>query len=932
MDPDSEMQSSDPRLSEKGVGGITSSETPDVQAGTGKTVGGDSSISVNPDIAAGREDLSKQLARVCSMDLPPDDPCVTFLRDKGMDLGTDGGVRLLAGNSPLQGKRWYLSVEVRGHSFDFLIDTGASHTMVSRETSRVFVEPSDNLYKGITASTATGSEMQTYGRLVLPLKVNGRNYVISPVVADIADDGILGLDFAALYGTTLDPRSGMLTFELPSRSIIQCKLKRISSMAVVAQTCKIPAGHMCNVLVRTDGLESNRMGVVEPDIDRLASIGARSANTLVQNVRRTVIPVCNLLKEDIKLHKGMVIGEAGYANRNGEFGSPEVGEVMARLELGSAGAFEDGESASADSTVYRLPTWMADMFSDIPISTAEEKGLVAGVLNRYADAFKSPDQILGRTDRVLHRIDTGEARPIRIPYRRMPLSKKAKMEEAMMDMLEGGVIRPSTSPWSSPIQMTTKKDGTIRFCVDYRGLNGVTKKNAYPLPRIDECLDSLGGNKWFSCLDLQSGYWQIGMHPDDVEKTAFSTQHGLFEFDRMPFGLCNAPAVFERMMEDMLRGLLNKVCLVYLDDIIVFGKTLNEAASNLELVLMRLIEWGLKLKPSKCKLFRQEVDYLGRIVSERGIEANPGKIQAVMTWAKPQNAKDVRSFLGFCSYYRDFIPGFSDLAVPLQEIAVVKQKGDRGRYPPFEWTEKANRAFDALKLKFKETPVLKYPTEEGRFILDTDASNDSIGAALSQVQEGVEVPISFASNSLSKTQRNYCTTKRELLAIVVYTKKFRHYLYGGNFTIRTDHSSLRWLLNFKDAEGMIGRWLAHLSEFGLSNAQIEHRSGAKHLNADALSRIPVRRCQRIDCDDCGAHNAVIAGVAGLEDSPLEGKVFWSTTELLEAQMQDGSIKKVAGWLARGAKPVRPTLSVENAETRKLVGQWSLLTFREDLLC
>ena len=263
------------------------------------------------------------------------------------------------------------------------------------------------------------------------------------------------------------------------------------------------------------------MGVVEPNADLLAPIGARSANTLVQNVQRTVIPVYNLLKKDIKLHKGMVIGEAGYTDRNGEFGSPEVSEVMARLESGSAGAFEGDESASADSTVCRLPTWMADMFSDIPISTAEEKDLVAGVLNRHIDAFKSPGQILGRTDRVLHQINTGDVRPIRIPYRRMPLSKKAKMEEAMKEMLEGGVIRPSTSPWSSPFQMTTKKDGTIHFCVDYQGLNEVTKKNAYPLPRIDECLDSLGGNKWFSCLDLQSGYWQIGMHPDDVEKTAF---------------------------------------------------------------------------------------------------------------------------------------------------------------------------------------------------------------------------------------------------------------------------------------------------------------------------------------------------------------------------------------------------------------------------
>ena len=502
----------------------------------------------------------------------------------------------------------------------------------------------------------------------------------------------------------------------------------------------------------------------------------------------------------------------------------------------------------------------------------------------------------------------------------------------MRDMLEGGVIRPSSSPWCSPVQMVTKKDGTIRFCIDYRCLNGVTKKNAYPLPRIDECLDALGGNKWFSCLDLQSGYWQVGMHPDSVEKTAFSYQRGLYEFDRMAFGLCNAPATFERMMEDMLRGYLGRICLVYLDDIIVFGKTMKEAAANLELVLEKIREWGLKLKPSKCKLFRKSVEYLGRIVSENGVEANPGKITAVMTWTRPRTAKDVRSFLGFCSYYRDFIPNFAELAVPLQNLVVLKSKGSRGRYGTFEWTAEAEHAFVALKSKFRDTPILRYPTTDGRFILDTDASDTSIGAALSQIQEGVEVPLAFASNSLSKTQRNYCTTKRELLAVVVYTRKFRHYLYGGNFTIRTDHSSLRWLLNFKEAEGMIGRWLAHLSEFGMSNAHMEHRSGAKHTNADALSRIPIRRCQRLDCTDCGAHNAVLAGVRDLEDCPSEGKIFWTLTELLDAQVADPSIRRVAAWVIAGAKPIRPGLSLESAEVRKLVGQWPLLTFREGLLC
>ena len=931
-DPIGSTVSTDHRPEPSGAGGKVKSNWQGHGSGaqgTGRT----SSDSSTLDDVTGRGALAKHMAMICSLELPPDDPCVAFLRERGMDLDAADGLETIAGISPLGGKRWYLSCRVRGRPVDFLIDTGASHTMISRDICRSIVVKSDDLFKGITANTASGSAMQTYGRLVLPLQTGDRNYVFSPVVAELADDGILGLDFAAFYGLTLDPRSGKATIEWPQKSVVQCVLKRVSSVASVAQTCRIPAGHVCNVLVTSEGLERNRMGIVEPDIKFLAKRGVYSDATLVQNVHRAVIPVCNPLNWDVRLEKGMVVGGIQYADRIGEWDSPEVEEALSRLESGHADRLEAGiEGVSAGDTAQKLPTYLSEMFHDTHLELQEDKDKLSALLSRHLSSFKSPDETLGRTDRVLHRIDVGNAQPIRTPYRRMPLSKKLEADRQLEEMLGAGIVRNSLSPWSSPVQMVTKKDGTMRFCVDYRGLNGVTKKNAYPIPRVDECLDALGGNKWFSCLDLQSGYWQIGMHPDDVEKTAFSYQRGLFEFDRMAFGLCNAPATFERMMEDMLRGLLGKVCLVYLDDIIIFGKTTEEAMSNLGVVLDRIENYGLKLKPGKCKLFRRSVEYLGRIVSEDGVKANPGKIDAVMTWSRPQSAKEVRSFIGFCSYYRDFIPGFAELVSPLQDLIILKPKSSRGRYGTFSWSEKAEKAFNALKLKFQETPVLRYPTVEGRFILDTDASNTSIGAALSQMQEGVEVPISFASNTLSKTQRNYCTTKRELLAVVVYTRKFRHYLCGGDFTIRTDHSSLKWLLNFKEAEGMMGRWLAHLSEFGLSNTHMEHRSGAKHLNADGLSRIPVRLCQRLDCTDCGAHKAVIAGVNGIDDPLSEGVVFWSLNELLDAQIQDRSIKKVAEWVVAGAKPVRPALSLESAEIRKLVGQWPLLTFRQGLLC
>ena len=536
---------------------------------------------------------------------------------------------------------------------------------------------------------------------------------------------------------------------------------------------------------------------------------------------------------------------------------------------------------------------------------------------------------LGRTDKVKHSIDSGDAAPFKMPYRRLPLAKKRVVEEQVRIMLEQKVITPSSSPWSSPVQMVTKKDGTIRFCIDYRKMNGVTKKNAYPLPRIDETLDSLGGNQWFCTLDLQSGYWQIAMKEEDKEKTAFTSHIGLYQFELMPFGLCNAPATFEAMMETLLSDLLWRKCLMYLDDVIVFGKSFEECALNLGEVLQRIRDNGLTLKPKKCELFKKSMVYLGRIISTDGVKADPEKLETVATWETPKGPKDIRSFLGFCSYYRDFIPGFSGVSQPLQKLSHWTPGRRKEKFP---WGAEQDRAFQALKALFEDTPVLRYPTEHGHFILDTDASNESIGAALSQIQEGIEVPLAFASNSMNKAQRNYCTTKRELLAVVVYTKKFRHFLYGGNFTLRTDHSALRWLLNFKDAEGMIGRWLNHLSEFGLENAQIQHRPGAKHINADCLSRRPIRKCSRIDCEDCGAHNAVVANVRLPYDGLLQNLLEWSSETIRDYQQADPTIAKLREVVPSGVCPVRPEISLENREMRRFLAQFAELEMRDDLLC
>ncbi|XP_056157718.1 uncharacterized protein LOC130132152 [Lampris incognitus] len=436
-----------------------------------------------------------------------------------------------------------------------------------------------------------------------------------------------------------------------------------------------------------------------------------------------------------------------------------------------------------------------------------------------------------------HRINTSEGQPVRQPARRTPLGFQQEKERHLKSMLEAGVITPSTSEWASPVVLVRKKDRGVRWCIDYRRLNDLTLKDAYPLPRIEECLDTLEGATVFSTLDMQSGYWQIGVHPDDRGKTAFITRYGLFEYTRMPFGLCNAPGTFQRAMEVVLRGLQWRHLLVYLDDIIVLGRGVEEGLQSLGKVLERILAYGLKLKPSKCHLLRREVLFLGHVVSGDGVSPNPELVKSVNDWRTPRNLTELQAFLGLCNYYRRFVRGFAHLCSPLYEL---QKKGEE-----FKWGDTQQVAFEELKARLTTAPLLAYPTRDGLFLLDTDASNTCVGAVLSQMQAGEEKVIAYASAHLQSTQQRYCVTRRELLAVVRFTRQFRHYLLGRSFIIRTDHNSLIWLFRFKSPEGQLARWIEELSQYDF---KIEHRPGVKHSNADALSRSPKPAC---DCYHAG---------------------------------------------------------------------------------
>ena len=376
----------------------------------------------------------------------------------------------------------------------------------------------------------------------------------------------------------------------------------------------------------------------------------------------------------------------------------------------------------------------------------------------------------GRTTSVQHEILTSDARPVRCGPRRLAPAGLQTEQTCVKEMLLGGQIEPSDSQWASPVVLVTKKDGLTRFCVDYRRLNSLTTKDVYLLPRIDDSLRllAMGSQLWFSTMDLAGGYWQVAMSPEAKRKAAFVMNEGLFQFRVMSFGLCNTPGTFERLMDRVLCGMRWSRCLVYLDDVISFGKSIPEALAWLEEVLARLSDVGLQLKAKKCTFMQTEVGFLGHIVGWTGLACDPAKLSAVRNWHAP--VKAVRQLVGFVGYYRRFVEDFAELAEPL--VALTRKGAS------FVWTDHQQTAFDALKACLLSAPILGFPTEDGRFLSDTDASLFAVGGVLNQIQDDREMVIAYASRSFRLSQRRYCMTRRDMLAAVVMCTHFQSYLRG----------------------------------------------------------------------------------------------------------------------------------------------------------
>lgn len=464
----------------------------------------------------------------------------------------------------------------------------------------------------------------------------------------------------------------------------------------------------------------------------------------------------------------------------------------------------------------------------------EELDHVQEIIDTHHDLFHLPGDKLGKTNAVTHKIPTTDENPIRVKQYRYPQIHKREIDQQMKELLSSGIVEPSSSPYNSPLWIVPKKpdaNGTKRWrmVIDYRALNEKSIADAYPLPNILEILDQLGSAKYFSVFDLASGFHQIGMNPKDAEKTAFSTPFGHYEFKRMPFGLKNAPATFQRLMDAVLTGLQGTELFVYLDDIVIYARSLSEHREKFEKLARRLRKANLKLQPSKCAFLQKEVAYLGHRISEDGVRPSVEKLQAVKQFPTPKNVREVREFLGLAGYYRRFIDSYSRISKPLTNLL----KKDHG----FDWDKDQERAFTTLRDALCKEPVLAYPNFDLEFNVTTDASGYAVGAVLSQGKIGTDRPIAYASRLLNGAELNYSTIEKECLALVYAVQHFRPYLYGRKFNLITDHRPLVWMNSVKDPTSRLLRWRLKLAEFDYN---ITYRPGKINTNADALSRNPIK--------------------------------------------------------------------------------------------
>ncbi len=705
-----------------------------------------------------------------------------------------------------------------------LLDTGAFKSCISGKMADKLGLVPDKSKLTLSALQSAGGECLTITGIVqLSIKING---LVIPfdfqVIPTLSVNLILGIDFLTTTKAKIDLSTSTVTFyDDLVMSPLTTKVKNNPSIVTLSESIVIPP--QCEAIIPVDiaACYALQPSIIEP-ITHFKCRRVILAKCAVEpREHRTMCRVLNANNSAVVLKKGSPVAKISPILQN-----EQSQQHQQHSDTVTHAKSADEKLKWPDSAINRKNL------------TKEQQDILAKFLNKNTDLIANDIADLPGTDLIQHRIETGDAPPQRQRAYRHPPHIKHEIERQTAELLKHGIISESDSLWNAPIILVKKKDQQMRFVTDFRKLNSVTKPIFFPIPTLDDVVDCMSENKpsLFTVLDLRHAYFQIKLDPETSYKSGFVTHQGVFQYNRLAFGLTNAPATWQHLISTVLRRILWKNALAYLDDIIIWSNNFEEHLQHLEYVFQCLRAAKLRLNPSKCEFLLTKVTYLGHVITPDGIAVDTKKIEAMLSYPVPKTQKQLRQALGLFNYYRKFVLRYS------QRVGCLTHLLKKG--VPFEWTPECDAAFADLKMAMTTTPVLAFADMSREFILTCDASQTSIAYILGQIGlDGKEHVVSYGGRNLRSNEKNFGITELECLALLEGVKQYHVYLANRPFVVYTDHLSLKYLKTLKNSTGRLFRWALALQPYSF---EVKFKSGITNGNADALSR---RHYQTSECGD-----------------------------------------------------------------------------------